>query len=129
LTSKIRTGLAFHESQPPPAQKTRSNGGKPRGRRRRRTGRNLLLRLQGRRDDVLRLLTDFTVPFTNNLAEQALRMMKVRLKISGCFRSAEGAGDFVTLRTILATARKQGWNLLETLQERPEALIRKLPVA
>lgn len=125
----VAKGLAFHESQPPPAQKTRSNGGKPRGRRRRRTGHNLLLRLQGRKHDVLRFLTDLTVPFTNNLAEQALRMMKVRLKISGCFRSAQGAKDFVTLRTVLATARKQGWNLLETLQETPDALIRKLRVA
>jgi transposase len=129
LTSKIRTGLAFHESQPPPTQKTPSNGGKPRGRRRRRTGHNLLLRLQGCKDDVLRFLTDFTVPFTNNLAEQALRMMKVRLKISGCFRSGQGAEDFVALRTVLATARKQGWNLLDTLQERPDVLIRKLRVA
>jgi transposase len=124
----VAKGLAFHESQPRPVQRTQSNGKKARGRRRRRTGHNLLLRLQGRRDDVLRFLTDFTVPFTNNLAEQALRMMKVRLKISGCFRSADGAKDFVTLRTILATARKQGWNLLETLQESPDALIRKLRV-
>ncbi len=45
-------------------------------RQRRRTGHNLLLRLQGRSDDVLHCLTDFTVPFTNNLAEQALRMMR-----------------------------------------------------
>ena len=69
------------------------------------------------------------MPFTNNLAEQALRMMKVRLKISGCFRSVGGAEDFVTLHTVLATARKQGWNLLETLQQPPDALIRKLRVA
>jgi transposase len=125
----VAKGLAFHEAQPPPAQKTQSNGKKSRGRQRRRTGHNLLLRLQGRRDDVLRFLIDFSVPFTNNLAEQALRMMKVRLKISGCFRTVGGAEDFITLRTVLHTARKQGWSLLETLQESPDALIRKLRAA
>jgi transposase len=127
--SIVAKGVAFHEAQPPPARKARSNGKKSRGRQRRRTGHNLLLRLQGRREDVLRFLTDFTVPFTNNLAEQALRMMKVRLKISGCFRTVDGANDFITLRTVLATARKQGWSLLQTLQESPDALIRKLGAA
>jgi transposase len=89
----------------------------------------LLLRLRDRREAVLRFLVDFSVPFTNNLAEQALRMMKVRMKISGCFRTEAGAKDFFTLRTVLATARKQGWNLLDTLQQKPQALIDKLKTA
>jgi transposase len=64
---------------------TRS-GPKHRGRQPRRTGHNLLLRLSTRKGDVLRFLTHPTVPFTNNLAEQAVRMMKLGQKISGGFR-------------------------------------------
>jgi transposase len=122
----VAQGLAFHEAQPPLERPNGGNGKKPRGRTRRRTGHNLLLRLQGRKDDVLRFLTDPSVPFTNNQAEQDLRMMKVRQKISGCFRTAGGAEDFAVLRTVLSTARKQGWRLFEPLQESPDALIAKL---
>jgi transposase len=125
----VAQGLAFHEAQPPPARPSASNGKKPRGRKRRRTGHNLLLRLQNRKEDVLRFLTDPSVPFTNNQAERDLRMMKVRQKISGCFRTAGGAEDFAVLRTVLSTAAKQGWNLLRTLQESPDALIAKLRTA
>lgn len=125
----VAQGLAFHEAQPPPVRPNGGNGNKPRGRKRRRTGHNLLLRLQNRKEDVLRFLTDPSVPFTNNLAERDLRMMKVRQKISGCFRTAAGAQDFAVLRSVLSTARKQGWNLIETLQENPGALIAKLRTA
>ena len=125
----VADGLAFHEAQPPPAPPNTGNGKKPRGRQRRRTGHNLLLRLQSRKDDVLRFLTDPSVPFTNNLAERDLRMMKVRQKISGCFRTAAGAETFATLRTVLSTARKQGWSLIQTLQESPHALIAKIKTA
>jgi transposase len=118
-------GLAFHEAQPPPSEKK----GKRRGPQRRRTGHNLLLRLQIRRDDVLRFLTGPGVPFTNNQAEQDLRRCKVRQKISGCFRTAAGAQNFAALRSVLSTARKQGWSLIETLQETPEALIAKINAA
>jgi transposase len=89
----------------------------------------VVLRLQSRRDYVLRFLTDPSVPFTNNLAERDLRMMKVMLKICGCFRTAAGAENFATLRSVLSTARKQGWSLIETLQAKPEALIAKLQIA
>jgi len=122
----VAQGLAFHEAQPPPAHPNGGCGKKPRGRQRRRTGHNLLLRLQSRKEDVLRFLADPGVPFTNNLAENDLRMMKVRQKISGCFRTAAGAQDFAVLRTVLSTARKQGWSLIETLQESPETLIAML---
>lgn len=125
----VAQGLAFHEAQPPPERPNEGNGKKPRGRKRRRTGHNLLLRLQNRKEDVLRFLTDPSVPFTNNQAERDLRMMKVRQKISGCFRTAGGAEDFAVLRTVLSTAAKQGWNLLRTLQESPDALIAKLRTA
>lgn len=125
----VADGLAFHEAQPPPAHPNKGNGKKLRGRQRRRTGHNLLLRLQSRKDDVLRFLIDPGVPFTNNLAERDLRMMKVRQKISGCFRTAAGAENFATLRTVLSTARKQGWSLIQTLQESPDALIAKIKTA
>ena len=58
---------------------------------------------------------DPTVPFTNNEAERDLRMMKLRQKVSGGFRSERGASDFAVLRSVLTTARKQGWDLLATL--------------
>lgn len=124
----LAMGLEFHEALPPLAPKKPPKG-KKRGRPRRRTGHNLLLRLQQRKEDVLRFLIDPSVPFTNNLAERDLRMMKLVLKISGCFRTAEGAENFLTLRSVLSTARKQGWSLMDTLQEKPDALIAKLRAA
>jgi len=78
---------------------------------------------------VLRFLTDRNVPFTNNLAEQDGRMMKLRQKISGGFRSHEGAKDFAVIRSVLSTARKQGWNMLQTLTSEPTRLIADLRVA
>jgi transposase len=105
----------FHEMQTPLARAATKAGGKRRGRKPRRTGHNLVLRLQTRKQDVLRFLHDPTVPFTNNQAERDGRMMKLRQKISGGFRSPEGAADFATLRSFLSTARKQGWSIIEAL--------------
>ena len=80
----VAEGLAFHAAQPALAK------AKPRGRPPRRVGHNLLLRLSTRKSDVLRFLADPSVPFTNNLAERDGRMMKLRQKISGGFRSERG---------------------------------------
>ena len=80
-------------------------------------------------DDVMRFLTDPAVPFTNNLAEQDGRMMKLRQKISGGFRSDDGAKDFAIIRSVLATARKQGWNMLRTLTSNPARLIADIRLA
>jgi transposase len=123
----LADGLAFHEAQP---NLVRAVGtGKHRGRPPRRVGHNLLLRLSSRKTDVLRFLTDPLVPFSNNLAERDGRMMKLRQKISGGFRSMEGAMEFAVIRSLLSTARKQGWDILQTLTANPDRLIADLRVA
>jgi len=119
----LAEGLAFHEAQPALTKARRS------GRPPRRIGHNLLLRLASRKPDVLRFLVDPRVPFTNNLAERDGRMMKLRQKISGGFRSEQGATDFSVIRSLLSTARKQGWDLLQTLTTDPARLIADLRVA
>ena len=73
--------------------------------------------------DVLRFLYDFAVPFSNNEAERDLRMMKVKMKISGGFRTLAGARTFACLRSVLSAAREQGWNILQTLAANPGTLI------
>ena len=117
----LAEGFTYHEAQVPlicAAEKARRRGRQPR-----RVGHNLLLRLRDRQSDVLRFLTDPSVPFTNNLAEQDGRMMKLRQKISGGFRSLDGAKDFAIIRTMISTARKRGWDLLNALIGIPSHLI------
>lgn len=121
----VASGLAFHEAQPPPA----TAGKRRRGPAPRRIGHNLLLRFLTRKQDVLRFLTDPGVPFTNNEAERDGRMMKLQQKISGSFRCLAGATDFAIIRTLLATAQKQGWNLLETINASPTALLASIRAA
>ena len=114
----LAKGTAFHEGLPPLVPKTGSRGRKPR-----RPGRNLLIRLRDFRDDVLRFLTDFEVTFTNNRVEQDLRMMKVRMKISGSFRTINGSQVFADIRPVISTARKRGLNILEILTLPPVHII------
>ena len=75
----------------------------------------LARRLLDRRDDILRFAHDLRVPFDNNGSEQSIRMAKLRQKISGTMRAAQGAQDFVTIRSYLQTAAKQGHNALDVL--------------
>jgi len=114
----VRRGLAFHRNQPPLAKKIGARGRAPH-----RPGHNLLIRLHKFKSDGLRFLYDFAVPFTNNEAERDLRMMKVKMKISGGFRTMAGARTFACLRAVISTARKQGWNILQTLAANPATLI------
>ncbi len=80
------------------------------------TPRRLINRLQRRRDEVLRFMSDTSVPFDNNGSERDLRMVKLQQKISGCFRTTEGARSFCRVRSYLPTARKQGHSLLSALE-------------
>ena len=86
-----------------------------RGRTKQSKATNLLGRLREHADDVWRFASDPNVPFTNNLAEQAVRMPKVKQKVSGGFRTEQGAQSFCVIRSYLATMRKQGINLFDAL--------------
>jgi transposase len=78
--------------------------------------RRLINRLQRRRAEALRFISDLSVPFDNNGSERDLRMVKLQQKISGCFRTPDGARTFCRVRSYLSTARKQGHSLLSSLE-------------
>ena len=103
---------AEKESPPPKEeiekrQREKEKGMKTkRGRVKKSKDRNLLERLKNYHDDVLRFMTREDIPFTNNLGERDLRMMKVQQKISGCFRSLEGAKALCRIRSYISSAKK-----------------------
>jgi transposase len=101
-----------YKANPPPKEPPRDKRGRPK----QTPARNLLLRLDTNRQQVLAFLYDFAVPFDNNLAERDLRMIKLRQKISGGFRTMTGAEAFCRVRSYLSTLRKQGKNLLTALE-------------
>lgn len=106
----LRDALAANAASEPPPKQCR------RGRPRQSAAKNLLDRLRRYQWAVLAFLFDFAVPFDNNLAERDLRMSKVRQKISGCFRSAQGASQFCRIRGYISTLRKQGIHVLTALR-------------
>lgn len=85
--------------------------------RKRRPGHNLLLRLRDFKVETLRFLYDPSIPFTNNLAERDLRMMKLKQKISGCFRTEHGAHSFAIIRSFISTVQKQCKNIFQYLSD------------
>ena len=106
----LHEGLDYHQTLDPLPSRGK------RGRQRRRPGHNLACRLHTDREGVLLCLHEpLLVPATNNISERGLRPLKLKQKISGSFRTKGGARDFTILRSVLETARKQGWNALETL--------------
>jgi transposase len=101
---------------PVPEQTLSKTGKRKRGRTFMGPSRSLLERLRTHEEAVLGFVTDFQVPFDNNLAERDLRMTKVRMKVSGCFRSTAGADYFCRIRGYISTLRKQGRDLLTGLR-------------
>jgi transposase len=101
-------------ANPPPRPRP---GQRQRGRLRRCPAANLLGRLDTHQVEVLRFLDDLRVPFDNNQAERDLRMVKLQQKISGCWRTLDGAQAFLTLRSYVSTARKHQVNPLHALRQ------------
>lgn len=101
----------FNEN--PPLDDNKKTG--KRGRTKKTKSINLLIRLRDYSDDILRFMYNSIVPFTNNLAERDVRMMKVRQKISGTFRAIDGAERFCRLRSYISTVRKNGKSVFKAL--------------
>ena len=101
------------------------NAPKRKGRPKQSKARNLLDRLKTHQEAVLRFLHNFQVPFDNNQAERDVRMMKLKQKISGGFRSESGARMFCRIRGYLSTLRKQGHNIWDALVQ----LFRGVPIS
>ncbi len=107
-TEQIAQGL---EANPPPANPPP----KKRGRKKQSPPKNLLDRLQHHQSQVLAFMYDLRVPFDNNLAERDVRMVKIKQKVSGGFRTRTGAEMFCAIRSYISTVRKHGQNVIAAI--------------
>ena len=105
----VSTGL---KSEPVLAENTI----KKRGRKKKPDSLRLLETFLNRKDQILKFFVHHDVPFDNNLAERDLRMIKLKQKISGCFRTKTGAEIFCRIRSYISTIRKQGYNIIDSIQ-------------
>ena len=103
---RLKYKALFKEAEIECPEPIRPKGKK--GRMKKSKSRNLLERLRNYEQDALRFMDNEQVPFSNNLGENDIRMTKVQQKISGCFRSMDGAKIFCRVRSYLSTCRKQG---------------------
>lgn len=78
---------------------------------------NLFKRLKEYKEEHLRFAKNFEVPFSNNLAERALRLIKTKMKVSGCFRGKDNGSNFATIRSLFETVKKQELNLFESVKK------------
>ncbi len=90
---------------------------KKRGRKKKGKILALVARLENYKASVCLFVNNFNVPFDNNQAERDIRMIKVKTKVSGCFRTLDGARDYLKIMSFVSTARKHGKNAFETLLE------------